>query len=331
MNITLLNTHEIFPSHLAGGIEKRIEALVKHCRSNKINLKIISQKPLKDIENYILIPFENLKEFAEHSINFLDTSKHIISYNLHEEALKVLDQNNIKVINANCGGMAKGSKPEKQIYSSKNIKNRFLSLNQKISYNGFYKEEETCVIPHGLGEEEFYFNKEDQTKEYFLWCASLGWGLQPKGLDIFIKLAQLYPNENFVAYGSTWNSENLENFIKNLNIKNLSFNLGLNDKDKNKVFSKAIALCQFTRLIESCNIVTLESFSRGAPVITLDEDQGGVTNNAKFFDLTLKSLEDLPALKQKAIEIDREEVFNFYKNRYHCRNELDQIMEEFNK
>lgn len=331
MNIALLNTHEIFPSHLGGGIEKRIEAFIKHCRSNKINLKIISQKPLKDLEDYVYIPSEESKQFAEHSINFLDTYNNIIGYNLNEEILKVLDQKDIKVINANCGGMAKGAIPQKHIYSSKNIKNRFLSLNQKISYNGFYKEEETCIIPHGLCEEEFYFNKEDQTKEYFLWCASLGWGLQPKGLDVFIKLAQLYPNEKFVAYGSSWNSKSLEDFINNLNINNLSFNLGLNDKDKNKVFSKAIALCQFTRLIESCNIITLESFSRGSPVITLDEDQGGVTNNAKFFDLTLKSLEDLPSLKQKAMDINREEIFNFYKDRYHCKNELEQIIEEFKK
>ena len=150
-------------------------------------------------------------------------------------------------------------------------------------------------------------------------------------MDLFINLAKVNPEDKFVAYGAPWNSDQLEDFLRNLNLPNFSFQSTLKDEDKNKVFSNAIALCQFTRLIESCNIITLESYSRGAPVISLDEDQGGVTNNSKFFDLTMSTLEDFKRLKNKALKIDRKQIFDYAKDKFHCKNEYNQLIEEFTK
>jgi glycosyltransferase involved in cell wall biosynthesis len=338
LKFVLLNTHEIFPSHISGGIEKRIEAFVKFCIKEAIELKILSSKRIQ-FDNTLkdfLVPYAHIlsssqEDFVNKAIPFIEKDEKVISYNLSNDSCTALNNSNIRVINANCGGLAKEQRPSGFIYSSNLISNRFLSLNQKLSYNSYYDESTTCVIPHGLSDEEYYFNPAQQNKQYFLWCASLGWGLKPKGLDLFISLAKLNPNDKFVAYGSKWNSENLENFLKDLKVPNLEIKFNLNDEDKNLVFSNAIALCQFTRLIESCNITTLESYSRGTPVITLNEDQGGVTNNAKFFDLTLSSYEDFQNLKNKALTINRQEIFDFYKNKFHCRNEYNLLTEEFNK
>lgn len=330
MNFVLLNTHKIFPSPISGGIEKRIEAFIKFCINENISLKIISSEKISNPE-YIYIPANSQEEFVSKALQYINKNDKIISYNLTNESCQIINNKEIKTINANCGGMAKGSRPSLFIFSSNIITNRFLSLNQKLSYNGFYNENETCIIPHGLNEDEFYFNQDEQNNRYFVWCGSLGWGLQAKGLDLFIKLAELNPKDQFKIYGASWNSEHLENYLKRLNIPNLQFYLGLEDQDKNAVMSNAIALCQFTRLIESCNITTLEAYSRGTPVITLDEDQGGVTNNAKFFDLTLKNFDDFINIKNKAMNFNRKDIYDFYKNKFHCKNEYELLIKEFNK
>ena len=328
--MVLLNTHNIFPADQVGGIEKRIEAFIKYCKSNNIKLQIISCKKL-NLENYIYVNAESESEFIFYSMNLINPNDKVITYNLSTESLKILDKKNIKTINANCSGLAKNQRPSSEAYSSENIKSRFLSFNQMKSYENYYNKEYSCVIPHGLSDEDYYFDEKEQGKKYFLWCASLGWGLQSKGLDLFINLAKLNPEDKFVAYGAPWNSDQLEDFLRNLYLPNFSFHLTLKDEDKNKVFSNAIALCQFTRLIESCNIITLESYSRGTPVISLDEDQGGVTNNSKFFDLTMSTFEDFERLKNKALKIDRKQVFDYAKDKFHCKNEYNQLIEEFNK
>jgi len=328
--MVLLNAHNIFPADQVGGIEKRIEAFIKYCKSNNIKLQIISCKKL-NLENYIYVNAESESEFIFYSMNLMNPNDKVITYNLSTESLKILDKKNIKTINANCSGLAKNQRPSSEVYSSENIKSRFLSFNQMKSYENYYNNEYSCVIPHGLSDEDYYFNQKEHNNKYFLWCASLGWGLQSKGLDLFINLAKLNPEDKFVAYGAPWNSGQLEDFLKNLNLPNFSFHLTLKDEDKNKVFSNAIALCQFTRLIESCNIITLESYSRGTPVISLDEDQGGVTNNSKFFDLTMSTFEDFKKLKDKALKIDRKQVFDYAKDKFHCKNEYNQLIEEFNK
>ena len=330
MNFVILNTHKIFPSSISGGIEKRIEAFIKFCINEKISIKIISSERIS-LPEYIHIESQSQEEFVSKALKLLNKDDKIIAYNLTNESCQIIHNSEINTINANCGGMAKGSRPSLFIFSSNIVKNRFLSLNQKLSYNGFYNEDQTCIIPHGLNEDEFHLNKDEHSMEYFIWCASLGWGLQSKGLDIFIKLAEFNPSNRFKIYAAPWNSKPLEDFLTRLNIPNLEINFGLKDEDKNIVFSKAIALCQFTRLVESCNIVTLESYSRGTPVMTLNEDQGGVTNNAKFFDLTLNTLEDFEKLKTKAISLDREKIYNFYKNNFHCKNEFEKLVEEFKR
>jgi len=329
LNIVLLNTHNIFPSDQVGGIEKRIEAFVKYCRSNDIKLHIISSKKI-NLENYLYIDRPSEEEFIDYACSLINPNDRIISYNLSLNSLKILDKKQIKTINANCSGLAKNQKPF-PVYSSSNIKARFLSLNQMKSYKNFFNEKYSCVIPHGLSEDEYFFNEKYQTKSYFLWCASLGWGFEAKGLDIFLKLSKFNKNIKFVMYGAPWNSENLENYLKNINLPNFYFNLALKDEDKNRVFSNAIALCQFTRLIESCNIITLESYSRGTPVISLNENQGGVTNNSKFFDLTMARLEDFNIIKDKALNANRKEIFDYAKENFHCKKEYNSIIEEFNK
>ena len=330
MNFVLLNTHKIFPAPISGGIEKRIEAFIKFCLSNNIDIQVISSQRI-NLKESIYIEAQSQEDFVSKAIINLPKEAKIIAYNLTNESCKIIHNKRIRAINANCGGMAKGGIPSLFVFSSEFVTNRFLSLNQKISYNGFFNEQQTCIIPHGLSEDEFYYNENEQKRDYFLWCGSLGWGLESKGLDLFIKLAELNPKDRFKIYGAPWNSERLESFLKRLNMSNLEFYLGLEDQDKNNVMSNAIALCQFTRLIESCNITTLESYSRGTPVITLDEDQGGVTNNAKFFDLTLKSFDDFIDIKNKALGLNRKEIHDFYKNKFHCKNEYDLIMKEFNK
>ena len=177
-----------------------------------------------------------------------------------------------------------------------------------------------------LLDEDFIFEPKG---EYFLWCASLCWGYEAKGLDLFIQLASLYPEHKFIAHGM--GNQELENFLKNTiepNLQNFKFNGYLDRyKNHNEVFSKAIAFCQLSRLHESFGRTTVEALSKGVPVIHLGT--GATPELVRENGIMAENQKDLVSSIKKSFEFDRKKIFDDSK-RFHISKEIETIINFYN-
>ena len=76
---------------------------------------------------------------------------------------------------------------------------------QKIKEQSFWCHTGVC-------DDEYSYEKNKQ--DYILWVAGLNWKLADKGLDIFIKMAQIRSDKTFIAYGT--GDPQLEEFLRKL-------------------------------------------------------------------------------------------------------------------
>lgn len=119
----------------------------------------------------------------------------------------------------------------------------------------------------GLLDEEFCL-KENYEKDYFLWVGGFNWDLKQKGLDVFIELAKMNPNKQFVCYGK--GNKKLEAFIisESKKIANLDYRGELLRGAQHKeAFMNAKAFIMPTRIPETFARVNLEALSKGTPII----------------------------------------------------------------
>jgi len=261
-------------------------------------------------------------------IENIDKDSIIIAFNIEEQhAFDKLESRNLKVCNSYCSG---ADKPTNKIYTSKNIKVRFLSEAVKNLCDGFFDEENSFVCHHGFG--DFEYKSLDREKKYFLWCASLGWGPIAKGLNHFVRMANLNPNYEFLVYGGKWNSAALEHELLKASdqISNLTVKFDLADEDKDEVFSQALAFCQFSLLIEAGNVLTIESLLRNTPVVTLDVDNGSVKeylsdDNIKMHDYLINDefLNQINSVRERLIDK------NIYRDKFSCESEIKIIANQF--
>jgi len=173
-----------------------------------------------------------------------------------------------------------------------------------------------------LLDEDFLFKPKG---EYFLWCASLFWGFQAKGLDLFIELSTIYPEYQFIAYGM--GDGTIEKLLKEQvepNYPNFKFN-GFLDRYQNhaEVFSNAIAFCQFSRLQESFGRTTVEALTKGVPVIFFDS--GATPELVQDNGIFIKEKKQLVTALQAVQEIDRKKVFE-YSKKFHVDKEIETLM-----
>jgi len=295
---------------IAGGVQKRLQAFYKYLLdSGKLN-----------------------NVYCYDDVDKINPSEFILGYNLDNEICRKLDRLNIQTCNTYCSGH---DYPSEQIFTSDNVSARFLSSSHFALCKDFVDNDKAFVAPHGFNSDEFQCF--DFDPEYFLWCANLGWGWQAKGLEQFIQMAVNNPNYNFVAYGGRHHgdrnhSDKIEEKLRWLDdqIHNFKFKVDLKDQDKDFVFSKAIALCQFTLLNESFNVVTLESIFRKIPVLTLPVNNGGVSDNLGDFNICIQELlineELLSQIKKQKTRLDNDE-FDF--KRFSCNTEYHNIKKHF--
>lgn len=201
------------------------------------------------------------------------------------------------------------------------VKYRFIS---KFQYNNWiindWEKEKSFHCYTGLENEEFFQIKKDN---YFLWCAGLQWGLEAKGLDIFIDLAKANKNHEFIAYGN--GNPELEKYLYSLNIPNFSFMGSLKRGDLHKkVFAQARALIMPTRIMDTFPRTCLESISKGTPIIgsnngsipeIINLSGGQVCNNIEEYS---KSLD---------INFDNTDIFNKSKQ-FSIENEINTLLKE---
>lgn len=174
--------------------------------------------------------------------------------------------------------------------------------------------------------EDFAF---EQKGEYFLWCASLFWGFQAKGLDLFIELSSIYPEYNFFAYGM--GDGKIEKYLREEvepNFINFKFK-GFLDRyqDHGKVFSKAIAFCQFSRLQESFGRTTIEAMSKGVPIIHFDS--GATPELVQDNGIFIKEKQQMVTAVKAVQQIDRKRVFE-YSKKFHVDKEIETLVNYYN-
>jgi glycosyltransferase involved in cell wall biosynthesis len=205
----------------------------------------------------------------------------------------------------------------------KNVKYRFVSnFLLEENFKGIEYSElknKSFFLFTGLTEDQFIF--EQKKDNYFLWVAGLNWGWTNKGLDIFIQLSKDYQKKDFVCYGT--GNKDIEQRLKNLNISNFHYMGNLERGEKHtKVFSKANKFLMLTRIPEAFGRTTIESISKGTPVIAtnigankelINENIGILSNNYQYI---LQSLEK---------KFNYSEIFK-YSKKFSIKNEINNLL-----
>ncbi len=166
------------------------------------------------------------------------------------------------------------------------------------------------------------------SQDYFLFCSSLCWGVESKGIDVFVNLAAKYPQYKFKIYGA--GNKNIENWLSGVQNKLSNFEYGgfldryVNHK---QVFAQAKAFCQFSRLQESFGRVTPQALSKGVPVIGFGNGatakfiengkNGYLVSNEQELDFALKNVDFL----------NRYDIMNNAKEKFGVDKEIGKIME----
>ena len=99
-------------------------------------------------------------------------------------------------------------------------------------------------------DDEYSYEKNKQ--DYILWVAGLNWKLADKGLDIFIKMAQIRSDKTFIAYGT--GDPQLEEFLRKLSRQMNNFQyMGPLERGEThkKVFKQAKMFAFLTQITEA--------------------------------------------------------------------------------
>ena len=261
-----------FPLESYGGIETCVENLAQGLFESKIDFFVICPKR-KNKKEY---PFE-VYETQEEPTSITNKNSSYYAYSV----AKVLKNLKFDIIwsqsNWSIDPLLSFKKPiistfhdscEKQYGWIKNldrIKYRFLSKFQFNNWiNDDWEKNISFQLYTGIQNEDFLF--ENQKDDYFLWCGGLNWGIEGKGLDVFIELAKLNKDKKFIAYGA--GNKDIENHLYNLNINNFYYKGKLNrGEEHKKVFSKAKALLMPTKIMDTLPRTCLEAVSKGTPII----------------------------------------------------------------
>jgi glycosyltransferase involved in cell wall biosynthesis len=334
MKIALIGNDYVqqFPLQDYGGIETCVENLAQGLFENKLDFFVVCPKR-SNVKDY---PFE-VYETEEEPTSISKKNSSYYAYSVS----KVLENLKFDIIWSqsywSIEPLLKFKKPiictfhdscEKQygwIKKYEQVKYRFIS---QFQYKNWVKEDWEKEISFycytGLDSSEFELsiNKE----EYFLWCAGLQWGLEAKGLDIFINLAKINKNYHFIAYG--FGNPELEKYLYSLKIPNFEFKGVLNRGHQHRnVFKKAKAFIIPTQIMDTFPRTCLESVSKGTPII--GSINGSIPEIISLCDGKIcESIEDYS--KALNINFDYNKIFNNSKI-FSIENEIKTLISKSKK
>lgn len=248
-------------------------------------------------------------------------------------SVKPLQELNIPII---CTIMDSVTWEENKYVYDKNVYYRFVS---KFLYDYVFKDADTNDFIKQVKSQSFWcypgfsdeeFSLEENKEDYILWVAGLLWGMQSKGLDLFIELARRRPDQTFVAYGSY--DERQVELVAHLNrlskeLKNFEFLGPLQRGEQHKnVFKKAKLFTFLTQTTEAFGMTGVEAISKGTPVLgtangSLPEiysSAGACTNS---FDKMLELI-DCKYIYKDIYE---------YSKKFHTKNEINFLYEKSNE
>jgi len=276
-----------FPLLGYGGIESAVEHLCyglsnnfKEIKFTAIVPKIIQKNKTYNFNiietSYIESSISGIhpKLFAYESMQIIRNSpiKPDIIWCYGSWAPESLLELNIPII---CTIMDSGGWEDNKFIYNQNLYYRFSS---EFIYNEVFKNTQYNTYKENIKNQSFWIHTGmcseafiepiDNRENYILWVAGLNWGMTSKGLDMFIVLSKMLPNEKFKAYGS--GNKDLENVLTNISagLDNFDFCGELKRGEAhNKVFSNAKLFAMFTKIPEAFGRTIVESLTKGTPVI----------------------------------------------------------------
>lgn len=171
----------------------------------------------------------------------------------------------------------------------------------------------------GLIDEEYEF--ENNKENYALWVGGLHWGLEAKGLAMFIEMAKKSENIKFLAYGT--GNKNLEEYLYKTSkeIKNFEFMGKLHRGQVHKdVYKKAKFFCMLSKIPEAFGRTGLEAISKGTPV--LGTEYGSIPEQVNFPNVGFCTNNEDIMLEKMNENFIHKECFEFSK-KYHIKNEIN--------
>lgn len=318
-----------FPLISVGGIESCVETLAQGLFEKGYEFFCIVPQRNKKRDYYfevIEVPYvpyfiqpRDQAEFVEYALPIICQKKADVVLSQSHWSVQPLSKLNIPSLVTFHDSCEKNSQwmPE-----FPNIYYRFIS---KFQYNNWVKEdweiEKSVQIYTGLDSREYSF--EPKKENYFLWIASLDWGLQAKGLDTFIELAKYNPDRIFYAFGDGNYELSLKLYYLSKEIKNFIFKGPLfRGENHINVFKKARALILPTKIPDTFPRTVLESLSKGTPVIgtnrgslpeVLNDGYGQIANNFEQLNSALNQ------------EFDHRKIYDYSKE-FHVHYEVDNIV-----
>ena len=181
----------------------------------------------------------------------------------------------IDIVSHHDGGDPRKLNNGKWNWGHKNVRHRFLSYDQMsrwvVPNTENYARDNAIsrVIPHGLPRDAYRLCED---KQYYLWVASLDWGWEEKGMDIFVQMARMRPNYKFIAYGNARARQDLVMRLYEIakELPNFEYRGELKRGQTHfRMFCEATAFVMPTHesIGESFGMTVIESLSKGVPVI----------------------------------------------------------------
>jgi glycosyltransferase involved in cell wall biosynthesis len=330
MKIALVSNdyEQVFPLQGYGGIESCVENMAFGLLKRNINFFVICPKrsitreyPFKIIETEELptkISGKSASFFAFQAKQIIQKENPDLILSQSNWSADAFHDLNIPTI---CTFHDSCQKQFGWIKKYKYVKYRFLS---NFQFNNWVKEDwekqKSFVCASGLQDEEYLFN--DTHNNYYLWCAGLRWGLQAKGLDIVIKLAEANQDKQFHIYGT--GDKDIETYLVNKSklYSNIFYGHNLERGSHHKeAFAKARAFLMPTKIPDTFPRTILESLSKGTPVIAstngacqdMISNAGYCTDDFEKFNKALN------------IDFDRKYVYN-HSRIYSIDNEINTLI-----
>jgi glycosyltransferase involved in cell wall biosynthesis len=321
-----------FPLLGYGGIETCVENLAKGLAANKNDFFVVCPKReikldfnfeiLETKEPPAKITQRNPSYFAAEAKKLLKDLKPDVIWSQSNWSTDALQDLKIPII---CTFHDSCEKKFGWVRNYDNVKYRFIS---KFQYSLWVKEDwekrKSFICYTGLNDEDF--DLELESENYYLWCAGLKWGMKAKGLDIFLKLAELNRDKQFRIYGS--GDKEIEDHLISVQSKsdNILYKGELKRGAEHKqAFSKAKFFIMPSQIPEAFGRTTIEAMSKGTPVIStangaspeLIQDGGFSSNDLEELNKFLNSYKD------------RRSVFE-YSKKFHVKEEIKTLIENSN-
>ena len=283
-----------------GGIEAALERLAKGMYDKGLDFFIVTPNSLLPYNPLIPVIRTKAKpanqespcRFIEDVYDILKVEKPDVIWSVSKWSNHLTKLNIPQIINIHDGVSGQSD----YLLDLPHIKYRFLSqAQQKMFCSENWHFEKSFIHNLSMASDEFcLLDKED----YYLMVVGLQWGLQNKGVDQFMQLANLFPNKKFVLYGS--GHKGTEDFLRHYSKTkpNFEFRGELLQEQKAEAFGKARAYLLLSQLKEAGTMVGVEALGYGTVALgykkagavteVIDNHHGTYQN----FDALCKHLDD---------------------------------------